>query len=112
MKTVSPQRARTRSEAPSEAAIASGVRFMVDVLTAHAHTILRRSDNHDEPEMDPAEKAEQELKRIESQIEQLETAAGSNQEARKQLHDLHSQVEQLRVQIFAQLRALKKTELA
>jgi acetyl-CoA carboxylase carboxyl transferase subunit alpha len=112
MKPVSPQRARARSEAPSEAAIVSGVRFMVDLLTAHAHTILRRSDNHDEPEMDPADKAEQELKRIESQIDQLETAAGTNQEARKQLHDLHAQVEQLRVQIFAQLRVLKKTELA
>jgi acetyl-CoA carboxylase carboxyl transferase subunit alpha len=57
-------------------------------------------------------KAERELENIEKHIEQLEAAAGDNQEARSRLGALHQQVEHLRRQIHAQYEAWQKTELA
>jgi len=62
--------------------------------------------------MEAADKAQQELERIEKQIEQLETVAGDNQEARRNLQQLHEQVVALRAQVAAQLVAWHKTELA
>src|SRR5215831_4151263 len=60
----------------------------------------------------PAREARSELERIEKQISQLESAAGQNQEARRQLADLHGQVETLRKQIEAHNHAWRITELA
>lgn len=62
--------------------------------------------------METAQKAQQELERIEKQIQQLEAVAGANQEARKNLAQLHEQVNALRQQISAYLNAWEKTELA
>ena len=62
--------------------------------------------------MESASKARQELEKIESQITHLESAAGENQDARRQLHQLHNQVAALRAQIVSQLNAWEKTELA
>ncbi len=62
--------------------------------------------------MDPATKAQRELANIEREIERLEAAAGNNQEAHRQLHRLHAQVEALRQQLYANLTAWQKTELA
>ena len=59
-----------------------------------------------------ANKAERELENIEKHIEQLEAAAGDNQEARSRLSALHQQVDHLRRQIHAQYEAWQKTELA
>lgn len=57
-------------------------------------------------------KAQQELERIEKQIEQLEAVAGDNAEAHRQLQNLHEQVSALRDQITAHFDAWAKTELA
>jgi acetyl-CoA carboxylase carboxyl transferase subunit alpha len=62
--------------------------------------------------MEPATKARKELENIEKQIAHLESVAGTNHEAKQQLHRLHQQVEALRTQIHAQLGAWQKTELA
>ena len=62
--------------------------------------------------MESASKARQELEKIEQQIGSLESAAGDNQEARRQLHDLHEKVASLRRQITSQQNAWEKTELA
>jgi acetyl-CoA carboxylase carboxyl transferase subunit alpha len=62
--------------------------------------------------MEPATKARKELENIEKQIAHLESVAGTNQEAKQQLHRLHQQVEALRAQIQGQLGAWQKTELA
>lgn len=62
--------------------------------------------------MEPATKARKELENIEKQIAHLESVAGTNQEAKQQLHRLHRQVEALRTQLHAQLGAWQKTELA
>jgi acetyl-CoA carboxylase carboxyl transferase subunit alpha len=62
--------------------------------------------------MESASKARQELERIEEQIGSLESVAGDNQDARRQLQELHGKVDTLRKQITAQLNAWGKTELA
>ena len=62
--------------------------------------------------MDSASKARQELERIEEQIGSLESVAGDNQDARRQLQELHGKVDTLRKQITSQLNAWGKTELA
>jgi acetyl-CoA carboxylase carboxyl transferase subunit alpha len=62
--------------------------------------------------MESASKARQELERIEEQIGSLESVAGDNQDARRQLQELHGKVDTLRQQITAQLNAWGKTELA
>ncbi len=63
-------------------------------------------------DMDTATKARRELENIERQISELETAAGDNQEARRQLQQLHTQVDSLRQQIYAHMSAWHTTELA
>src|SRR5512142_492784 len=62
--------------------------------------------------METAAKAQQELERIEKEIRQLESVAGQNQDARRNLTALHHQVNALRQQVFAYLGAWQKTELA
>lgn len=57
-------------------------------------------------------RAQQELEKIERQIEQLEAVAGNNAEAHRQLHSLHDQVSSLREQITAHFDAWARTELA
>jgi len=74
--------------------------------------VWERSVKGNSVNMESANRARIELERIEKQIEQLEAAAGDNQEARRQLHRLHEQVNTLRGQMFAQTDAWQKTELA
>ncbi len=61
--------------------------------------------------MDPSAKAQHELENIEKQIERLESQAGTNEDARRQLEDLHGQIRALRDQFYVHL-AWRKTELA
>ena len=51
------------------------------------------------PEYGSRLKAQEELEKIEEQIEQLESAAGNNQDAQQQLQDLHDRVDALRRQM-------------
>ncbi len=73
---------------------------------------LRGAAGNGDLKMDSASKAQQDLERIEQKIDQLETVAGDNQDARRQLQQLHEQVAALRKQIQAQFSAWQKTELA
>ncbi|HEU0369303.1 MAG TPA: acetyl-CoA carboxylase carboxyltransferase subunit alpha, partial [Candidatus Acidoferrum sp.] len=57
-------------------------------------------------------KAEQELARIEDQIEHLQAIPGQNDETRRQVEQLHQRVEALRHQIHSSYGAWEKTELA
>ena len=52
------------------------------------------------------------MERIEQQIAQLETVAGENTEAHRQLKALHERVNNLRRQVTAAMSAWQKTELA
>ena len=62
--------------------------------------------------MDPAVKAQRQLKAIEEQIAQLEAKAGQDQEAHLQLKHLQHQINFLREQIRVHVNAWQKTELA
>ena len=105
-------RARLKREAGSEAAIAAGVRFIADVLGKQAASVLQAALDHDDKEMEKRQDPQQDLERIEKQIEQLQNVAGANQDARRELQKLHNEVDQLRRQIFAHRHAWQKTELA
>ena len=62
--------------------------------------------------METASSAQEELQRIEQQIEQLQGAAANNQDALKQLEGLQERVEALRRQISGQLTPWERTEMA
>jgi acetyl-CoA carboxylase carboxyl transferase subunit alpha len=62
--------------------------------------------------VETAEKAQQELARIEKQIQQLEAVAGDNAEARHKLRQLQEQVQALQAQAVQYLRVWQLTELA
>ncbi len=57
-------------------------------------------------------RARTDLERIEKQIDQLDTAAGQTPDAREQLQRLHEQVRALKQQIYLNLSAWQRTELA
>ncbi len=82
--------------------------YLVSVVRSGVEELVNGKEGNTEA----AARAEQELEHIERQIEQLETAAGDNQEARRQLEQLHQQVHALRRQMDAHLHAWRKAELA
>lgn len=63
-------------------------------------------------DMEAGLKAQQELEKIEKQIEHLEIAAGDNQDAHRQLQDLLERVSNLRKQVTAAMGPWQKVELA
>jgi acetyl-CoA carboxylase carboxyl transferase subunit alpha len=62
--------------------------------------------------MDSAPKAQQELLKIEQQIERLKSIKGQNDKIRRQIEQLHDRVNDLRREVSAQLDAWQRTELA
>ncbi len=89
-----------------------GMLSALDFWVYAAEGLYRAASKRNDPNMEAASKAQQELEKIEQQIEQLQAAAGSNQEALKQLQALRDRVESLRRQISGQLTAWERTELA
>ena len=85
----------------------SGAEFLLSMVETHWY-----SRNGDARKMEVRLKAEQELARIEEQIEHLQTVPGQNEETRRQIEQLHGRVEGLRRQIHASYGAWEKTELA
>jgi len=57
-------------------------------------------------------KAQQELERIQQQIDQLQALAGQSDETRDHVQQLHDRVNDLRREVSAQLNAWERTELA
>lgn len=86
----------------------SALDFWIYAAEAMHWAATRRND----PNMEADSKAQAELQRIETQIEQLQSAAGDNQEAQRQLKTLHERVASLRRQIAGQLTPWERTELA
>lgn len=62
--------------------------------------------------MEVGTKADRELEKVERQIAQLESVAGVNSDAQKQLRALHHRVEGLRNQVNANYSAWQRTEMA
>jgi len=77
-----------------------------------AEAMFRAANKQNDLNMEAASKAQEELQRIEEQIQQLHAAAGNNQEAQKQLMVLHERVESLKRQMSGELTAWERTELA
>jgi acetyl-CoA carboxylase carboxyl transferase subunit alpha len=90
----------------------AGVLQASEYLVSLVGSVVEKSVNGKEVNTEAAARAEHQLDRIERQIEQLEGAAGDNQEALRQLEQLHAQVHALRRQMDAHLNAWRKTELA
>jgi acetyl-CoA carboxylase carboxyl transferase subunit alpha len=89
-----------------------GVLAVSDFLLSMVESLWDGPRNGHKSKMESANKAQQELGKIEQQIEQLERLAGQNQEAQRKLQQLHGRVHALRQQIHSQLNAWEKTELA
>src|SRR5437660_2892072 len=89
------------------AQLVTGTEFLLSMVETHWY-----SRNGDARKMEVRLKAEQELARIEEQIEQLQAVPGQNDETRRQVEQLHERVDALRRQIHASYGAWEKTELA
>src|SRR6201981_2115417 len=87
--------------------VVSGAEFLLSMVETHWHTRKR-----DARKMEVRLKAEQELARIEEQIEHLQAVPGQSEETRRQIEQLHERVDGLRRQIHASYGAWEKTELA
>lgn len=91
---------------------APGMAYVKELLDAGIQQLTVDAGNGSLEKMESATKAQQELEKIEKQISQLETLAGGNSDASKQLAALHEQVNALRAQVSVKLDAWKRTELA
>jgi acetyl-CoA carboxylase carboxyl transferase subunit alpha len=90
----------------------SGMISALDFWLHAAEALVKAAAHYNDPNMEAAPKAQEELQKIEAQIAQLQAAAGANQDAQKQLAALHNRVEALRRQISGQLTPWERTELA
>src|SRR5947209_8224515 len=97
--------AQTQAEAPERFAVSDFLLSMVESRWAS-------SGNGSGFKMDAALKAQQELEKVEQQIAQMESVAGTSADAHKQLEELRERVEAARTQIYTHLNAWEKTELA
>src|SRR5258707_2249625 len=89
------------------AQVVSGAEFLLSMVETHWN-----SRNGDARKMEVRLKAEQELARIEEQIEHLQAVPGQNEETRRQIEQLHERVEGLRRQIHSSHGAWEETELS
>ena len=74
--------------------------------------MYRESKRHKHLDMEATSKVQNELLRIENQIEQLKGVAGDNKDAQRQLQEALDRVEALKRQMSGQLTAWERAELA
>ena len=91
---------------------APGLALVKDLLDQHIQQLRDDAGNGSLVKMESPSKAQQELEKIEKQIQQLEVLARDNHDASRQLSVLHEQVNALRAQLTVHLDAWKRTELA
>jgi acetyl-CoA carboxylase carboxyl transferase subunit alpha len=105
------RRAKTKAVKPSASDGAkpavAGTDFLLSIVEEH-HT----PGNGNVIKMDASGKAQQELSKIERQIERLESLAGQNQETRREIEQLHQRVNDLRRLVSTHSNAWQRTELA
>lgn len=98
-----------RAEAPTSVAAnpaVTGTELLLSMVEEHT----RRNGNV--AKMDSGPKAQQELLKIEQQIERLKSIERQNEETRRQIERLHERVNDLRRELSSQLNAWQRTELA
>ncbi|HME31438.1 MAG TPA: acetyl-CoA carboxylase carboxyltransferase subunit alpha [Terriglobales bacterium] len=84
----------------------------LDHWISAVEAVYRESKLHKDTHMETASKAQGELERIEKQIEQLESVAGDNKDAQRQLKAAHERIDALKRQMSGQLTAWERAELA
>ncbi|MGA2904713.1 MAG: acetyl-CoA carboxylase carboxyltransferase subunit alpha [Candidatus Korobacteraceae bacterium] len=102
----------TVAEEPQLSLAQSGMLSALDFWMCATEAVYWAATQRNDPNMEAASKAHEELQRIEDQIQQLQGAAGNNQDTQKQLQALHDRVESLRRQMSGQLTPWERTELA
>src|SRR6266849_1167287 len=110
---VSRRRRRMSARAAAAAAAANGRETVIgaDFLLSMVETHWS-ARNGDASKMESGLRAQQELQKIEKHIAHLESAAGQDEETRREIHQLHERVDALRREVSARLNAWEKTELA
>jgi acetyl-CoA carboxylase carboxyl transferase subunit alpha len=89
-----------------------GILPALDYWVSAVQTFMSASAETNHSYMEAASKAQVELQKIEKQIEHLESAAGDNKDAHRQLQDLLERVSNLRRQITSAMGPWQKVELA
>src|SRR3954451_9483232 len=89
-----------------------GILPALDYWVSAVQTYMNASAETNHSYMEAASKAQVELQKIEKQIEHLESAAGDNKDAHRQLQDLLERVSNLRRQITSAMGPWQKVELA
>jgi acetyl-CoA carboxylase carboxyl transferase subunit alpha len=84
-----------------------GTEFLLSMVETHS---VRGNGNV--VKMDSGIKAQQELSKIEQQIERLQALEGQNEETRRQVQQLHDRVNDLRREVSSHLNAWERTEMA
>jgi acetyl-CoA carboxylase carboxyl transferase subunit alpha len=90
----------------------SGMLSALDFWICAVEAVCQTAAGREGTYMEAVSKAQDELQRIEAQIQQLQAVAGDNQDAQKQLQVLHNRVASLRRQMAGQLTPWERTELA
>src|SRR6202795_3811384 len=84
-----------------------GTEFLLSMVEAHSV-----GGNGNLNTMDSGFKAQQELEKIEQQIERLQALEGQSEETRRQIQQLHDRVDDLRREVSSHLNAWERTEMA
>ena len=96
-----------QSEGSSRNPAIVGTEFLLSIVETH-----RVSGNGNLLKMDSGLKAQQELEKIEQQIERLQALQGQDEETRRQVQQLHDRVNDLRREVSSHLNAWERTEMA
>ncbi len=85
----------------------AGTELLLAMVESH-----RAGRNGNAINMDSRLKAQQELEKIQQQIDHLRSLEGQSKETRRQVQQLHDRVEDLRREVSSSLNAWERTELA
>jgi hypothetical protein len=87
--------------------VVTGTEFLLSMVEARW-----ASRNGDGRKMESQLRAQQELGRIEQQLERLHALPGQDDDVRSQIQQLHDRVQSLQAQVSAHFSAWQKAELA
>jgi acetyl-CoA carboxylase carboxyl transferase subunit alpha len=96
-----------QSEDSAENPAIVGTEFLLSIVETH-----RVRKNGNVVTMDSGLKAQQELSKIEQQIERLQALEGQNEETRRQVQQLHDRVNDLRREVSSHLNPWERAEMA
>jgi len=102
----------TTTSGVEESMLKSGILPALDFWLLAVEAGYHASRGQKDMDMDAAAKSQNELERIEKQIEQLQGVARDNPDTQKQLQDLHERVEAVKRRMAGDLNAWERAELA